>query len=348
MLVYRDEYDRARPLFMAELERMTAVGDEATRAGALYWLAQLELRAGNWGAAARMAEEAVSTSEQASVEQEQSAILALRGLVAAHLGDVEAARETATRALGLARHAGDRIVEIRARGVLGFLELSLGGAEAAHRWLEPAMSLLIASSTCELSVLNVAQNEIEALVSLGQLASAAELVEYVEAKSKPHGRAWHLAIAARGSALIAAAGGDLDGARIHAENSLRHHERLRQPFELGRTLLVQGRIERRAKRRTAARGALGHALELFDELGAPRWAELAADELARIPGRDRASPELTATERRVAELVAEGLSNKEVAARLFVTVRTVEANLTKVYAKLGVHSRTELASRLRR
>ena len=87
-------------------------------------------------------------------------------------------------------------------------------------------------------------------------------------------------------------------------------------------------------------------LVTVDTLGAARWAGKAAAELARIPGRSRGSGELTETERRVAELVAEGLSNKEVAAKLFVAVRTVEANLSKVYAKLGVRSRTELAGRL--
>jgi DNA-binding NarL/FixJ family response regulator len=112
-------------------------------------------------------------------------------------------------------------------------------------------------------------------------------------------------------------------------------------------LLAQGTVERRAKRRAAAREALTAALELFDGLGAPLWAERAAAELARVPGRGRAPSELTETERRVAELVAEGLANKEVAARLFVSVRTVEANLSKVYAKLGVRSRNQLAGRLR-
>jgi DNA-binding NarL/FixJ family response regulator len=121
---------------------------------------------------------------------------------------------------------------------------------------------------------------------------------------------------------------------------------LGQSFERARTLLACGQIARRAKRRAEARSALTVALELFDSLGAPLWAERATAELARIPGRARGSGELSETEQRVAELVATGLSNKEVAASLFDTVRTVEANLSKVYAKLGIRSRGELASRL--
>ncbi len=104
-----------------------------------------------------------------------------------------------------------------------------------------------------------------------------------------------------------------------------------------------GATLRRAKKRREARAALTQALEIFDLLGTPLWAERAAQELARIPGRTTASTELSETERRVAELVAQGLSNKEVAARLFVSVRTVEANLSNIYAKLGLRSRSELA-----
>src|SRR5262249_45408458 len=95
-----------------------------------------------------------------------------------------------------------------------------------------------------------------------------------------------------------------------------------------------------------ARRTLGQALELFDALGAGLWAEKTAAELARIPGRTRGSGDLTETERRVAELVAAGRSNREVAAMLYVSVRTVEANLSRIYAKLGVRSRTELARRI--
>jgi DNA-binding NarL/FixJ family response regulator len=91
---------------------------------------------------------------------------------------------------------------------------------------------------------------------------------------------------------------------------------------------------------------LGQALETFDQLGAALWSERAAAELARIPGRGPASSELSATERRVATLAAEGLANKAIAARLFVTVRTVEAHLSKVYAKLDVRSRVELVVRM--
>src|SRR5207344_912263 len=98
---------------------------------------------------------------------------------------------------------------------------------------------------------------------------------------------------------------------------------------------------RRFKKKRRARDAIEEALEIFDELGARLWGAKARRELARVSGRT-ASSGLTETERRVAALVVEGRSNKEVASELFVTVRTVETHLTKIYAKLGVRSRTEL------
>ncbi len=114
------------------------------------------------------------------------------------------------------------------------------------------------------------------------------------------------------------------------------------PFDLARTLLAAGAARRRAKEKRAARDAIGAAVETFERVGAAVWLRYAQGELARVGGRVPSS-DLTASERRVAELVAEGLRNKEVAAALFVTEKTVEATLSRVYVKLGVRSRAELA-----
>jgi DNA-binding CsgD family transcriptional regulator/tetratricopeptide (TPR) repeat protein len=347
ILCYTDELEEARPHLAAQLERMLGRGDEGARVGVLFRLAELELRAGNWAEALRLARECSALAAQAGIEQEQEVGLMVHALVAGHVGQVDEARDAAEQALAMAEAGGDRIVAVRSRGVLGFIELSLGDVQAAHEWLAPAADELRATGVGELSIQAVVENEIEALAALERLSEAEGLIAYVEEKGASSGRAWHEAIAARGRALVAAAGGDLVAAASHLERALKAHERLPQPFELGRTLLVQGVTARRAKQRAVARAALGRALELFDVLGTPLWAEKAATELERVPGRRRGNaPGLTATERRVAELVAQGLANKEVAAALFVSVRTVEANLTKVYEKLGVRSRTELAGRL--
>jgi len=124
------------------------------------------------------------------------------------------------------------------------------------------------------------------------------------------------------------------------------HARMEMPFELARTLLVQGGVKRRRREKRAARESLERALEMFDELGARLWAEQSRAELERLGAR-RAAGELTAAEQRAAELAAEGKSNKEIAAVLFVSVHTVELHLSSAYAKLGVRSRAQLAHRLR-
>jgi DNA-binding CsgD family transcriptional regulator len=119
------------------------------------------------------------------------------------------------------------------------------------------------------------------------------------------------------------------------------------PFELGRTLLAQGQLRRRAKQKRAARESLQEARQVFERLGAPLWAERATAELARIGLRPPAPLGLTPTEKRVAELAAAGRTNREIAQTLFLSVHTVEDNLRRVYGKLGIRSRTELAAKSR-
>ena len=145
---------------------------------------------------------------------------------------------------------------------------------------------------------------------------------------------------------LLAAQGDIAGAEAGFERALTEHARTQDPFQHARTLLAQGITQRRGKQRGAARLTLEQALAIFERLGAPLWAQKARSELARIGGRAPARGELTEAERRIAALVAEGRTNREVAAALFVTEHTVEGALTRAYRKLGVRSRTELAHRL--
>jgi DNA-binding CsgD family transcriptional regulator len=309
-------------------------------------IAESELRCGNWSAALRAAREATELVSQTGFENEVSLMQAILALVLAHLGDLDAAEELGEQALTVAEEHRLVFRVARAQGSLGFIALSRGDAEQALTHLTPARERLVAAEFGEFAAFAVVENELEALVEVGRFDEAEALAVHVAEVGERADRFWHRAVAARGRALLAAARGDDAGARDEVARALAAHERLPNPFELGRTLLVQGMIERRAKRRGEARAALTRALEVFDQLGAPLWAEKAAGELARIPGRAPAASELTETERRIAELVASGLTNREVAARLFVTVRTVEGNLTRIYAKLGVRSRTELAARL--
>jgi DNA-binding CsgD family transcriptional regulator len=145
---------------------------------------------------------------------------------------------------------------------------------------------------------------------------------------------------------VAAAEGDLPEAIRALDRALDHHEDLSQPFDLGRTLLVAGEVNRRGKRKQAARLAFHRAQELFAQVGAPLWIGKAEAGLSRTGVRAAQPASLSPTERRIADLVAEGRTNREVADALFVSVKTVEANLSRVYHKLGVRSRTELTRRI--
>jgi DNA-binding NarL/FixJ family response regulator len=156
-------------------------------------------------------------------------------------------------------------------------------------------------------------------------------------------RLWISATLPRCRALVLAA----DGKIVEALDTLeKAAEAAGLPFELARTLLVKGRLHRRAKHKRAAADALQQALELFNRLGAPTWAERAGHELGRVGLRPAAPRELTETERRVAELAAVGRTNQEVARELFMSPKTVEANLSRVYRKLAIRSRAELGARM--
>lgn len=186
---------------------------------------------------------------------------------------------------------------------------------------------------------------LEAMIAVGKLSEARTLLMQFEREGQALESPCLLAVAGRVGGMLETAEGNLDSARLLLERALDLQEDAAWPFERGRTLLALGSLQRRAKQKRAARESLTAALALFGQLGAAPWAAQARSELRRIGGR-RASPAtLTPTEQRVAALVAEGRTNKEVAAALVVTPRTVEWNLTKIYSKLGVRSRAELARR---
>jgi DNA-binding CsgD family transcriptional regulator len=189
-------------------------------------------------------------------------------------------------------------------------------------------------------------DEIEALISLGRLDEAKSLLARLTEQGRTMHRPWALAAAARCRGLLMAAEGDTAGAPAALEQALLEHGDEQQPFELGRTLMVKGQVERRAKQKRVARSSLDQALRIFESLGAPLWAERARSELSRVGG-PAARGELTATERRVAGLVVEGLTNREVADALFVSLKTVEANLSRIYHKMGIESRRELQRAMR-
>jgi DNA-binding CsgD family transcriptional regulator len=287
-------------------------------------------------------EESGQTATQSHV------VLFNQAWAAAHLGHVDIARQQATAGLRLAESNDDPFNAAWSRAVLGFLDLSLSAFEGARQNLEPAVRYLEQLHAIEPAIIPCVPDLIEALVALGRIDEADRLVSRLEEQARALGRAWAYAAALRGRALIAAAAGELVAAQLAAERSLQHLEGVAQPFDVARSWLVLGQIHRRAKKKRLAREYLGKARDAFTDLGARLWADRARSELRRIGGRPSTPFELSETEMNIASLVARGHTNQEAADALFISLSTVQANLKRIYQKLGVRSRTELAARIRR
>jgi DNA-binding CsgD family transcriptional regulator len=348
-LMWHDDFGKARRRFQRQRQRALELGDEESGALLCTHLAELECLTGNWDQAEEYAEELATFIDQSGAETGDRAVGVLpHALLAAHRGDVETALRLARAGVDDAESAGWQLWAAKNVAVLGFLEVSRGEYASALEWLLRLDEKAERMGVADPGVLRFMPDLIEALVGVGRLDDADRRLRAYEERGLQLGRRSALAAAARCRGLLLAARGDLVGALTELERSLTEFEPLELPLERARTLLALGKIRRRAKQKRPARESLEQALQTFDELGARLWAERCREELARIGGRVRSAGELTATERRVAELVAEGRPNKEVAAALFVTVKAVEANLSRVYAKLGVRSRAELAGRIAR
>ena len=177
-----------------------------------------------------------------------------------------------------------------------------------------------------------------------QLGATHDVEAAISVLRRQAGRPEATVAADRCQALLTAARGDVDDAMSELRRIV-EQPGAECPFEAARSRLALGQVYRRAGYKGMAGETLNVAARTFDELGIPRWAERARDEAGRV-GLHPTTNTLTATERRVAELVGSGHSNQETAAELFMSVKTVEANLTRIYRKLSVRSRTELAHRL--
>ena len=339
------EFDAAHPILEAAEGKAMARGDEGTRGHVLFHLFQVDWFTGRWEAAGRHASAALELADQLRDEQFRGIALYAQALLGAHLGQVAPARAAAQEALSISEAISDALFGVQSRTVLGFLELSLGDFDAADRCLRELPVWLVAHGWNEPTDF-AWTNAIEAAIGIGALDRARSYLEQYEERAERSASPWALATAARDRGLLASVEGDLDLALAALDRAVTEHDRMRCPFERGRSLLVLGSVRRRARQKRAAREALEQALGIFDELGASLWAQRAGEELERISGRRPGSGQLTATEQRVASLAAQGLANKEIASALHMSVHTVEAHLSRTYRKLGVRSRTALAGRL--
>jgi DNA-binding CsgD family transcriptional regulator len=344
VLAWSGKLERARTLLEGALADWSE-RDERMAAHALWYLAMVELWAGRLELANEYAERGRELGllygrEEDETPQDLYPLM----LVAAHRGDLDRARELAAVMSARAqRHAAAIRAPVAMPGVVAFWS---GDAAAAVAHFEQAERIADSADGAEQSMNWWRAEQVEALLELGRVEDAVERLDAWDASARAVDRAWVLAHVTRCRGLVAAAQGDVAGALGLLEDAVEAHEAVGDPFGRARALLALGAARRRDRQKRPSRDAIEAAHAGFMEMGAVRWAERARAELGRIGGRTRVEG-LTPAERRVADLVAAGRTNAEVAATLFLAERTVASHLTHVYAKLGVRSRTELARKLR-
>ena len=339
-LFWLEHFERARRLIDRTIEAARA----ATALGALPHLlaakAQLEFRTGNWSLALAVASEAVTLGMDIGAPNPFT--LAYLAWVEAGLGHEETCRAHAATAIDIAAPLHLLAALDYSFAALGLLELGLGDPDAAIERLTPVAELEELYGLRDPWVSPWRPDLIEAYIRAGKLDAAEEALARFESEARRAARSCPLAAAHRCRGMLAKRNFAAD-----FEEAIRLHRQTPTPFELARTELAYGERLRRARRRVDARTHLRTAARIFDELAAAGWAVRARQEL-RASGESarrgyEADAELTPQELQVASIVAAGMSNKDVAKRLFISPRTVEAHLGHIYRKLGITSRDQLA-----
>jgi DNA-binding CsgD family transcriptional regulator len=346
LLQWAGELGAACDRFTSLHDRAVERGDEHALPFILFHLARLEVLTGDWRSAGPHAQQAYDGTLQSGQTSELPFSLLIKALVDAHLGLVESARAAIEVGLETAESVCVLPATLELLAVRGFLELSLGNAAEADTALTRLAETAEQTGYVEPALFRFHGDAIEAKITLGRREEAELLLARLEELASALDRTWAHTIACRSRALLSASHGDLRSAVEELERALVFHDRLGEPFERARTLLLLGTVHRRDRKKRAARDAFESALEVFDALGAAVWSDRTRAELARVGGRTPATQELTPTEQRIAELIASGLSYREAADALFISPKTVQWNLSKIYRKLGISSRSQLPARL--
>ena len=346
--VWRGEVDRARAIF-TELRRIADErGEPLSYALQRLHLCELELRIGNWDAAERLLDDWAEAPEEEAVLPSMYA--RCRALLAAGRGHVGDAGRWADEAIERGETSGvrwDVLEALRARGLAALLGHDPARAVESLRavWQHTEREGVL-----DPGVFPAAPDLVESLTELEQNDEAGDVTRRLRTLAEEQQHPWGLATACRCEGLLELAAKRYDEAWSALEDAASQYRELGLRFDEARVLLVLGRGGRRQKKWGAARKTLERTTAAFDEMGSPGWADEARSELARVGARRpqaKTPGGLTKTETRVAELAAQGLSNKEIASTLFVTVHTVEVHLSHTYAKLGIRSRSQLGHHLR-
>jgi len=332
------DWTTAEELLEREREDAGLKGDESRLLVLRVFLAALDTRRGHWDNAERLLGEVLAST----MEYWRAAALAQRVLLRGRRGDERG--EDDARALAATVFAqNDPDLASDGQAGLGLLRLAHGDAAGAAALLVPPLELLERRGWHQVGFAANVPDAVQALLAGGETTAAGSLVNRLGSRALEQRHAWGLPAAAwcRGQLLLAE--GDPGGALAELVRASEGFALLGAPFELARTYLTHGHALRRLGRRTDAAASLEAAATSFATLGAEPWRARAEQELRRAQPRRRRDDSLTAAESRVATLVAAGRKNREVAAELFTTVATVEAHLTRIYRKLALRSRTELA-----
>jgi DNA-binding CsgD family transcriptional regulator len=346
LTIYDGQLERSERILSELRERTLERGEESDLPFVLTQLIWATCWRGRLSAAARFAEEGVETAIRIKAESTRCQVLAFAAVRAAYAGEPELTRRLAGETRELAQQTSAQHSLLWAGWAEAVLALSLDDPQAADAALGPLAAPFEHEQVPDPVRPFFLPDEIEALIGLGRLEPAERLLANFEEAARRLRRGWALMMAARCRALLLAARGDLEAASHAASEALALCEGLELRIEVARTFLVAGQLERRRRKKRAASDHLQKAIAEFEEMGARLWVERAETELRRVGLRPSAPDELTASERRVAELIASGLKNREVAAQLYLSPKTVEATLARVYRKLEIHSRAELGARL--
>ncbi|WP_231639741.1 AAA family ATPase [Mycobacterium sp. Marseille-P9652] len=306
-----------------------------------FHLVLVDIWLGRFGSAARSADMTMELALQLGGDFPLFIALTVRGAVAAYAGRLDDARHDLQEAIAAGRRCGStRLAEWPAT-LAGFVEVSSGDHPAAMSALEPLLPMVrMFPEAAEIISWSFVPEAVEAMIGLGRLEEAEPLVDALERNGRRRDRAWALAVGLRCRAMLQAAHGDFAAAAASAERAVIQHDRVPMPFERARTQLLLGQLQRRLRRREAAAATLLESRQTFQRLGAAVWAQRAEAAFARYASRREDG--LTATEERVAELAVSGMTNRDIGAALFISPKTVEVNLSRVYRKLNIRSRAEL------
>lgn len=345
--IWTEGYDAARALLDELILTARAAGAIPRLVFPLAVRADLERRRGRWHAAEADAAEATRLGRDAGIYAHLSFALATAARLSAARGDLEGARRDAAEVRALTGPAGSRGLEVHAFAALGLAELSAGDPAAALDPLRQAAELYRTMRWGEPSYPAFHGDLLEALVATGEADEARRTLDALAGDAERSPARWPAAVVAVGRGLLAAD----DAFGEHFDRALRLMGEAGQPFERARVELLLGERQRRAGRAPEATERLRSAAAAFEQLGARPWGDRARRELSGGTTAARPAPAadtfaLTAQEWRVALLVAQGLTNREAGAALFVSPKTIEHTLTAIYKKVGVRSRTQLAKRV--